>query len=86
MSKAILVINMPERCMGCIEAEAVEKEKRWYCKANGETIENMDIMPNWCPLMPKPQKLEPATHLNNLDKSSFNIGWNACVDALEGKT
>lgn len=101
MSKAVLVIDMPERCIDCpchfysepclicgVDVNTVEPDK------NGE-IE--DVKPDWCPLRPLPEKKEYKgidgitaeklkTRIYESNKESLALGWNACIDAITGGT
>ena len=90
MSKAVLVIDMPERCLDC--PLGYEDDYGDWCIASvGETGEHRDIYqqvhnkltrPDWCPLKPLPKK-KPS-----LDEPMKNLiweGYNNCIDdILEG--
>lgn len=92
MSKAILVIDMPENCLNCPLAD-------W---ANCRIIKKCHtghIRPNYCPLRHLPEKKEEV-NLNAIlevakDKDevwqgifmSYMIdGYNACIDEIGGGT
>lgn len=87
--KAILVMEMPKCCSDCIFSNPDGD----YCPFLGvitfseyETCKKAD-----CPLREMPEK-RPVMILSNLGgrattasfkESDLNIGWNACIDAIE---
>ena len=100
MSKAILVMDMPECCRKC-DLRVIGAYN--FCTGTGGrkidqmTIINEDIKPDWCPLRPMPEKKEEL-NLNSIlevtkDKDevwqgifmSYMIdGYNACIDEIGG--
>lgn len=73
MSKAILVIDMPENCLKC-------KLQDW---ANCRIIKGChtgDTRPDWCPLKEFPQK-KKDTLMTNYKR--YVQGWNDCIDRIE---
>ena len=79
MSKAILLIDMPDNCSKC---SLVNKH---VCFITDKFIANyygMPFRPNWCPLVKLPER-------SNTGKSDYyqwgdyEDGWNACIDELE---
>lgn len=88
MSKAVLVIDMPNTCGGCILCQ----NRRGHCVCshpfdgeNGDVVLNkVDIeqeRPNWCPLQQMPEK----SHTGKSDYyqwGDWEDGWNACIDGL----
>lgn len=91
MSKAVLVMDMPESCKKCVFCRGLNA-----CKLNkylvGDricTIYTVDkqIMeggkPDWCPLRELPEKMPDLEHgYENVEKSIIRTGWNACLDAI----
>ena len=83
MSKAVLVMEMPERCEECPLQLEVENEKGIelgtnICRGLGKYNKDSGKKPDWCPLRPMPEKKQNAcTH-------GFAGGWNACIDAIGG--
>lgn len=80
MSKAILVMDMPEDCEDCpLFEEKVYNPHN--CKAKRKNVDKYTYYknkPDWCPLRPMPEKKQNAcTH-------GFAGGWNACIDAIGG--
>jgi hypothetical protein len=53
MSKSVLVIDTPENCGKCKFISG------FWCRAMGDRrVPNNDVIPNWCPLKPLPEKKE----------------------------
>lgn len=94
MSKAVLVIDMQERCLDC--PLGYEDDYGDWCIASvGETGEHRDIYeivhnklprPDWCPLKPLPDKKPNLKAFpSSLNDASWNAGYNNCInDILEG--
>lgn len=85
MSKAVLVMDMPENCdQCCIRAGALA-----YCQAmkrstshhpSGKLMDERE-RPSWCPLVPLPEKLFP----DQSEKGNGWVdGWNACINKMAG--
>lgn len=87
MSKAVLVMDMPESCDMC---DFVDNDQppiygvdKMYCGFPGIGEDVSDCIacrPGWCPLRPMPEKGE----MHFLDDKSeyYRQGWNACIDAI----
>lgn len=77
MSKSVLVIDTPENCGKC------KFISEFWCRAmNGRRVPNNDVIPNWCPLKPLPEKMAGvvlAEHWGGVKK-----GQNACIDEITG--
>ena len=76
MSKSVLVIDTPENCGKC------KFISEFWCRAmNGRRVPNNDVIPNWCPLKPLPEKKEYIVPINNVEsqKDIIAVGWNACL-------
>lgn len=81
MSKSVLVIDTPENCGKCKFISG------FWCRAmNGRRVPNNDVIPNWCPLKPLPEKKEYIVPIDNVEsqKDIIAVGWNACIDAITG--
>lgn len=92
LGKAILVIDMPERCSMCEFLK--ENGKEHYCSR----LSNFDVVddymqsttkgkPDWCPLKVLPDKREPRkikddVNLGHYYVSSFDKGYNKCIDDI----
>lgn len=87
MSKAVLVMDMPESCFGC---------NFLYCKADAGTdsCQAMEVSrivdsetyerPDWCPLRELPEKMKVFGKYPQPDRiePSYKAGWNACLDEI----
>lgn len=84
MSKAILVMDMPGRCLNCNCVGHVNHNGRFNaCRISGEILKEDDYYkqrPNNCPLREVPQKKSEATTTTS---DYFKvIGYNACIDEI----
>lgn len=55
---------------------------------DGRRVPNNDVIPDWCPLKPLPEKMK-VTGLYNGEyfkaggkPPSYKIGWNKCIDEI----
>lgn len=87
MSKAILVIDMPDSCMGCnflyCDAENNSESCQAREKARIVNLENED-KPDWCPLREMPEKKKTIGTESETERIYMNCGWNDCIDAIGG--
>lgn len=91
MSRAVLVMDMPESCDMCdfvdnqgTTAYGVDK---MYCGFPGIGEDVSDCIacrPDWCPLRPMPEKMQVCGKYPQPDGivPSYKVGWNACIDAI----
>ena len=82
MSKAVLVMDMPEqvcqKCTLCYETE----DDEYLCCAVGKLVPDGE-KPDWCPLRELSEKMPDLEHgYENVEKSIIRTGWNACLDAI----
>ena len=94
MSKAVLVMNMPESCFGCNFMYCDEESDTETCQAM-ETARDIDLIedrPDWCPLRELPER-KPESERRECEGSARgtwqvplleNMGWNACLDEITG--
>lgn len=77
MSKSVLVVDTPENCGKCKFISG------FWCRAmNGRRVPNNDVIPNWCPLKPLPEKMTGVASTDHWN--SIKAGWNACIDEIAG--
>ena len=83
MSKAVLVMDMPEDCLECPCMRMVYEYRICQVKrkACGEDEHNR---PDWCPLRELPEKQKADTDLLTME-SGIVAGWNACLDEILAK-
>lgn len=85
MSKAVLVIDMPESCDMCSFYEDDD-----YCGVPGcgeEIGDYIACRPDWCPLVPIPEKVTEPIDSEDVGKDYSEgtmDGWNAAIDAITG--
>lgn len=97
MSKAVLVIDMPESCEKCCFCRGLNacKLKKYLDRDGLTTVFTVDkqiidgTKPDWCPLKPMPSKrlvvaLDGVSSLSEWNLNGQGRGWNACIDAIEG--
>ena len=91
MSKAVLVMDMPESCRECPFCRGLNecKVKKYLVRDRLFTIFTVDAQimkggkPSWCPLRELPEKIPDLEHgYENVEKSIIRIGWNACLDMI----
>ena len=96
MAKAVLVMDMPERCDKCLLLLKIpQKDGLALCLArptNGQEEYNpkheKSWRPDWCPLRELPEKMELCGVYNSEyyakggKMPSYKAGWNACIDAI----
>lgn len=80
MSKAILVMDMPDDCFEC--NFCVEMAAQDRCVAVGKRIFTI-TKPDWCPLKPIPEKDE-VYYLHEWS-AGYKKGWNDCVNYVAGE-
>ena len=91
MSKAILVMDMPESCRTCYLRVIGSVNFLNFCtgadcrKIDQMKIINENIKPDWCPLRPMPEKKQLSGDVHNVQSMAEEISaasWNACIDEI----
>lgn len=78
MSKSVLVIDTPENCGKC------KFISEFWCRAmNGRRVPNNDVIPNWCPLKPLPEKNTTENDMTDYQCGMVD-GRNQCIDEITG--
>lgn len=82
MSKSVLVIDTPEKCISCIYVDIFH----YFCRINYRDIKDASTKPNWCPLKQLPERKEYIIPIDNVEsqKDIIAVGWNACIDSIVG--
>lgn len=86
MSKAALIMDMPECCGRCPLMD--DDPMGSYCNAHDDEYigipDTMGGKPDWCPLRELPEKkdYEKLSDWNRMKE--WGNGWNACLDVIEG--
>lgn len=84
MSKSVLVIDTPEKCIRCpllnSEDECTVQDD------NANNVDSWDELMKGCPLKPLPEKKEYIVPIDNVEsqKDIIAVGWNACIDEITG--
>ena len=93
MSKAILVMDMPENCKKCkFNLNYPNAERYCYIKQ----IAHNEEKPDWCPLKEIPEKIKSNELIKEAEKDDCfdgcddeityfegkEAGWNACIDEI----
>ena len=87
MRNAMLLIDDPGCCGNCslMESYLDEEHERWLekCVPVYRNIPDCDEKPEWCPLRALPEK-EYVPHLGFMEGEQYDyeLGWNACIDAI----
>ena len=87
MSKAILVIDMPECCADCPCSffERDNPKLNLICGIEQEDANNVG-RPDWCPLKSIPEKKETCSTIecysNGEWTEGMKAGYNACIDEI----
>lgn len=81
MSKAILVINMPERCYDCKFCYYSDGRVPICQWENMPIDEPKKIKPNWCPLQPPPERETYFLGMSSYSEGYVD-GWNDCIDDI----
>ena len=88
MSKAILVMDMPDKCgeCECSYCDYDDPHLNLICAVVGDNVSGSD-KPDWCPLREMPEKLPLQGDVSDLQKMLEEMrraSWNACIDAIGG--
>lgn len=91
MSKSVLVINTPEKCIHCPLLNSADECTVQDDDANFNAGDSWDELMKGCPLKPLPEKMK-VTGLYNGEyfkaggkPPSYKIGWNKCIDEITGE-
>ena len=87
MSKAILVIDMPDSCMGCnfLYCDAENNSESCQAREKSRIVDlEKDDKPDWCPLREMPEKKKTIGTESETERIYMNCGWNDCIDASGG--
>lgn len=83
MSKAVLVIDMPESCADCQLAD--DDPSGLYCVPEDEYYdgkESTEDRASFCPLRQLPEKRRTIGDESKSDALIMNAGFNACLDEI----
>ena len=87
MSKSVLVIDTPERCIDCEIGQNYSNiiETCVSCPIAGKSALDgeAESIPDWCPLKPLPEKMTGVAQTDHWN--SIKEGWNECIDEITGE-
>lgn len=83
MSKSVLVIDTPEKCMHCPLLNGADECTIQDDDANLKAGDSWDELMKGCPLMDLPEKDNGDYPANTFD-AGFVEGWNQCIDEITG--
>lgn len=88
MPKAVLIMNMPEKCADCPLRDSVKKGYV-ICFSTLESLSETDYYdkkPDWCPLRELPEKKETVhsqeCYTNGYWSDEMKAGWNVCLKKI----
>lgn len=91
MSKAVLIMDMPDCCSGCDVCLGPGFSHDGYVccipdeAGNERAYEDGDYSkPEWCPLRELPEKMPTYLCINN--EKGYCEGHNDCIDAITGES
>ena len=76
MSKAVLVMEMPERCIDC----PIVNEDYGWCNILEGYINNEERH-NQCPLKPMPERDDGEYYSDSA--KGYKVGWNDAIKAID---
>lgn len=87
MSKSVLVIDTPERCIDCEIGQNYSNiiETCVSCPIAGKSALDgeAESIPDWCPLKPLPEEKEEEYWRSKLSLAWIR-GWNTCISKITG--
>lgn len=80
MSKAMLIMDMPESCAECQFFARFDLVKN--CSLNGKPVEySNNKRQDWCPLQEVPKKDSKFCYPSDYEEG-YGDGYNACIDEI----
>ena len=100
MSKSVLVIDTPEKCLDCKFCYELDEGVEACCSISDDgkdasLMKKIDCeygycqgKPDWCPLKTLPEKKNTTAPVSNYEvqKNLFAAGWNVCLREITGKS
>lgn len=87
MSKAVLIMDMPDCCAECQLSD--DDPSGLYCVPADDYYDGEDSMEDrvsFCPLRELPEKIpELKSGYEEISKSIHREGWNACLNEIIGE-
>lgn len=88
MMKAILVMEMPENCLKCpmemdVEDTSGNKWQGNICQGSGKRNADKSKKPDWCPLVPMPERKNYEKLSEGNPVKAWGNGWNSCLEEMD---
>ena len=83
MSKAVLVMDMPEKCSWCPLGRLFGTAGATECRATERVNRDCESVPDWCPIRPIPEKVT-EDGLECFGELKYMQGWNDCRHVICG--
>ena len=80
--KSVIVIDTPKNCLNC-PARYDSYGMEDICALADDIIYNCSSKPDWCPLLPLPEKLKGNDSIY-YQWGDYEDGYNACIDDILG--
>lgn len=86
MKKAILLVNLPERCAECPAGRflIIDGDGTVECIAANKLNTNCERIPGWCPLRSIPEDIKLEEMPDKPYDNGYMDGWNGCIEAVLG--
>lgn len=90
MAKAMLIMDMPDKCENCNQIKSLDRGINLYCGITMKPIGfeesyGMKGRQEWCPLREAPKKKGLFNQLPKYDTDThYEQGYNACIDEILG--
>lgn len=94
MSKAILIMDMPDSCLDCRFCREIDEGTEACCEIMDEPNDSLlcrmidsdycQSRPSWCPLRYVPSKQYHSMYGRNKVETSEDKIWNRCIDKILG--
>lgn len=86
MSKAMLIMDMPNNCKNCPLSETTGEFNKLLCVPLQKEYNNLEnTRPSQCPLKFVPSKKYHSAYGNGKIEMSDDKVWNRCIDTILGQ-
>ena len=83
MSKAMLIMDMPESCEKCKLSRCLIHKGVGICCVNRRRFDDITKVQTWCPLLEVPEK-DNKSYFPDEYQDGFAAGYNFCIDEILG--
>ena len=82
MSKSVLVIDTPEKCICCPLLNGADECTAQDDDANFKAGDSWDELMKGCPLKPLPERMTGVAQTDHWN--IIKAGWNGCINKITG--